>query len=313
MRLPDAAILLLCLATALPPAGIAADTPAEAETRRRMAIDAFTRKMQEANYPALFEQAAREFKVPADVLKGVAFAETRWEHLTWPPGETVSPDNGMPRPYGIMSLWDNSYFGHSLIEAARLIGQEPATLKQDPLQNMRGAAALLRKFYDETPKPEGTTEADIESWRYAIRKYCGIPEPDLNARHALDVYTFMSRGYHEYGVEWNAHPVNLEPIRQETLRIVAEEQTRREARAAASSNAPALPPPQLVAATRSPAELEAARIPPPRAGQPISPLQPDTALEPARPSDRSTWWFIGGALAALLALYFFGRNQSKPL
>src|SRR5258708_1964376 len=179
--------------------------------------------MKEANYPALFDQAAKEFNVPDDVLKGVAFAETRWEQLTWPPGETVSPENGMPRPYGIMSLWDNHYFGHSLIDASTLLGKTPEELKQDALQNMRGGAALLRKIYDETAKPDGTTEADIESWRYAIRKYCGIPEPDLNARHALDVYTFMSRGYHEYGIEWNARPVNLEPIRQETARIVAEE------------------------------------------------------------------------------------------
>src|SRR5690348_7502588 len=84
------------------------------EARRQAAIAEFTRKTREANYPALFDQAATEFNVPADILKGIAFAETRWEHLTWPPGETVSPENGMPRPYGIMSLWDNSFFGHSL-------------------------------------------------------------------------------------------------------------------------------------------------------------------------------------------------------
>lgn len=303
-------LILLSLASAPPRSAWAADTPAESETRRKMAIDAFTRKMQEANYPALFEQAALEFKVPADVLKGVAFAETRWEHLTWPPGETVSPDNGMPRPYGIMSLWDNSYFGHSLIDAAKLIGQDPETLKQDPLQNMRGAAALLRKLYNETPRPEDTTEADIESWRYAIRRYCGIPQPDLNARHALDIYTFMSRGYHEYGIEWNARPVNLEPIRQETLRIVAEEEAKR---LAAGSNAPSSPPPQLVAGTKSEAELRAERLLGPRTSPAAASEQPAATPEPARPSDRSTWWFISGALAALFALYFFGRNQSKPL
>ena len=85
---------------------------------RQAAIAEFTRKMKEANYPALFEQAGREFNVPADILKAVSFAETRWDHLTWPPGETASPETGMPRPYGIMSLWDNKYFGQSLLEAA---------------------------------------------------------------------------------------------------------------------------------------------------------------------------------------------------
>ena len=64
-------------------------------------------------YPALFEAAAREFDVPADILKGVAFAETRWSHLTWASGD-IAACNGMPRPHGIMSLWDNDHFGHSL-------------------------------------------------------------------------------------------------------------------------------------------------------------------------------------------------------
>src|SRR5258708_6364376 len=92
---------------------------------------------------------------------------------------------------------------------------------------MRGGVAMLRKIYDEIAKPDGTAEADIESWRYAIRKYCGIPEPDLNARHALDVYTFMSKGYHDFGIEWEARPVNLEPIREETRRIIEDEQNKR--------------------------------------------------------------------------------------
>jgi len=196
------------------------------DPQREAAIAEFTRKMKEANYPPLFEKAAQEFNVPADLLKGIAFAETRWEHLTWPPGETASPDTGMPRPFGIMSLWDNPFFGHSLLEAAQLIGEDPEILKKDAFQNMRGAAALLRKLYDATAKPADTMEKDIESWRYAIRKYCGIPEPKLNAQHALDIYTFMSQGYHQYGIEWNARAVNLEPIRQETMRIVAEAEAK---------------------------------------------------------------------------------------
>jgi len=73
--------------------------PDEADLRREAPIAEFTRKMKEANYPALFEKAAQEFAVPADIPRGVAFAETRWEQSVWPPGETASPDTGMPRPY----------------------------------------------------------------------------------------------------------------------------------------------------------------------------------------------------------------------
>src|SRR5436305_14434328 len=85
------------------------------EAQRRAAIADFTAKTKEANYPALFENAAREFNVPADELKGIALAETRWEHLTWPLVELVAPENRMPQPSGIMSQWDNACFRHSLV------------------------------------------------------------------------------------------------------------------------------------------------------------------------------------------------------
>src|ERR1035438_2184765 len=124
MRIVVCLPLLLGL-TALKLTRAAETLPTQEDLRYQAGIADFTAKMKALNYPALFDQAAAEFNVPPDVLKGVAFAETRWNMLTWPSGETVSPENGMPRPYGIMSLWDNEYFGHSLLEAAALIGQSP--------------------------------------------------------------------------------------------------------------------------------------------------------------------------------------------
>nr|MBP9211890.1 hypothetical protein [Bacteroidota bacterium] len=41
-------------------------------------------------YDAYFEQAGNEFGVPADLLRGLSFAETRWTHMTWPDDETNS-------------------------------------------------------------------------------------------------------------------------------------------------------------------------------------------------------------------------------
>ena len=291
----------------------AADAPqTEEDLKRDAEIAEFTAKMKALNYPALFEKVAQEFNVPADILKGVAFAETRWEQLTWPPGETASPETGMPRPYGIMSLWDNQYFGHSLLEAAALIGQTPDALKEDAYQNMRGGAALLRKIYDATAKPEGTTEADIESWRYAIRKYCGIPEPDLNAQHALDVYVFLSKGYHQYGIEWDARPVNLEPIRAETRRIVAEERAKRDAKLAANSNL--LSEPRLEVSTNS---RPAAQAPVPReTNKPTAQaaVAAPIAAEPAVSAKGKVWLILLAVLAALagvLALYRMRAGSSK--
>lgn len=302
--------LVLALLTARI-AGAAETVKTEEDVKREAAIAEFTAKMKAANYPALFEQAAKEFNVPADILKGVAFAETRWEQLTWPSGETASPETGMPRPYGIMSLWDNQHFGHSLTEAAALIGKTPDELKQDAFQNIRGGAALLRQLYNANPKPDGTTEADIESWRYAIRKYSGIPEPDLNARHALDVYVFMSQGYHQYGIEWEARPVNLEPIRKETKRIVAEEKAKREALAAANSNAVATPQPQLAANPTTVPEVPMAR----ETSRPATPsVTIVAAATPAVAEPRNPWWIILAVLAVVAGSFVLKRllARSRP-
>ena len=305
-RLACVSLILAFAAVRLASAAETAKT--EEDLRREAAIAEFTAKMKAANYPALFEQAAKEFNVPVDILKGVAFAETRWEQLTWPDGETASPETGMPRPYGIMSLWDNKYFGHSLIEAAALIGKTPDELKQDVFQNMRGGAALLRQTYDANPKPDGTTEADIESWRNAIRKYSGIPEADLNARHALDVYVFMSQGYHQYGIEWEARPVNLGPMREETKRIVAEEKAKRDALAAANSNQVAEPKPQLAANPQAVPEVPMAK----ETNRPaVSPAAPVAVATPAATQPWNPWWIILAVLVVLVGGYVLNRLRSR--
>ena len=204
------------------------DTP-EAEYAREQAIQEFTKKQRDANWPALFDKVGKEFGVPGDILAGISFAETRWEHLTWPEGESSEPmGRGMPPPYGIMSLWDNEYFGHSLIDAAQLIGKTPEELKSDPLQNIRGAAALLKKIYSENPLPDGTHHDELESWFNAIVKYCGIPEDDLSHRHALDVYDYLQEGYDQYGMELEPHRnLKLEPMRA-AVRKIAEEERRKQ-------------------------------------------------------------------------------------
>jgi hypothetical protein len=173
-----------------------------------------------------FDSASTEFGVPADILKGIAFAETRWQQLTWADGDTASCV-GMPHPYGIMSLWDNQYFGHSLREAARLIGKDPSILKADIVQNIRGAAALLKKYHDELPLPDGTSPDEIESWRNAIAKYSDLPQVELAQQHALDIYTEMSKGYHQFHIDWNAHPVKLAPMREAVSAIQREAEVRK--------------------------------------------------------------------------------------
>src|SRR5690349_13373667 len=193
VRFVSVILVALCSFSAL------AQPKSPEEMAREDAITEFTKKQQAANWPEKFGRIGNETGVPADVLAAVAFAETRWEHLTWPAGETVSPETGRPRGYGIMFLQDNDHFGHSLQEAAKLIGKTPDELKEDPELNIRGAAALMKKLHDENPKPDFAKPDEIESWYNAVIKYCGIPQPFLSHSHALNCYIYMSKGYDQFG------------------------------------------------------------------------------------------------------------------
>ncbi len=174
-----------------------------------------------SQFPQYFDQAGREFQVPPAVLKGIAFAETRWQPLVWSEGDTASC-MGLPREYGVMALRDDDFFGHSLRRGADLIGQDVSTVKTDVMQNMRAAAAYLHELYAQQPLPAGTTPGSLESWQNAIAAYCGIPQADLAAQHALEIYQQLSNGYHQYGIAIEPHQLNLQVIEGNARQVWAE-------------------------------------------------------------------------------------------
>ncbi len=298
----------------------AEDPPKTPEDLEREAkIEEFTQKMKANNYPELFKKAGEEFGVPPKILEGIAFAETRWEQLQWPPGETVSPENGMPRPYGIMSLWDNEYFGHSLIEAAKLIGKDPQVLKDDAYQNMRGAAALLKKIYDDTKKPDYAKEGEIESWTYAISKYCGIPERELNAQHAVDVYDWLSEGFHQYGIEMEQVPdLKLGPMKEELAQIKAiaraEWEKKLKEHPELSDKDPLIENldknPEIAHANVSKPEVKPKDSKPAAVTTPAAPVA--AATSGANQSSWLVWLVILGSVALFLSFFVFRKKTPSP-
>ncbi|KAB2923663.1 MAG: T9SS type A sorting domain-containing protein [Bacteroidetes bacterium] len=180
-------------------------------------------------YDRYFEQAGAEFSVPADLLRGLSFAETRWTHMVWAPGDSVSMCSGMPRVHGVMGLWDNGYFGFSLRDAARLIGRTPQELKDSPLQNIRGAAALLRQYRDERPVPDGVSAESIESWQYALAAFSGFPQNDIAQRRGAEVFSVLASGYQRDRITIRKRTVDLDLV----ARLIDEEAARRQERAPA--------------------------------------------------------------------------------
>ncbi len=161
-----------------------------------------------------FDAAAAEFGVPSDVLKSISFEQTRWFHLTWAEGDTASC-TGMPHPYGIMALWDNDVFGHTLDRAAGLLGLPKEVLRNDPIQNIRGAAALLRAEFDSSARkrPEPLAPSDLDAWTDAIAAYSGIPQPEIAYGHALEVLHRLTVGHENEKILLPKRIVRLDRVR----------------------------------------------------------------------------------------------------
>jgi N-acetyl-anhydromuramyl-L-alanine amidase AmpD len=155
-----------------------------------------------------FEDASLEFSVPVDILKGIAFVESRWSQTNWQEGNVSCL--GIPPSFGIMGLRDDDWFGHSLIEAALLIDSSRDVLKSDYRENIRGAAALLEKYRRSAKSRVNTVvSVSLESWKDVLAMYSGIPQSDVAQYYAYDVLKRLNEGYHDAGIEIEKREINL--------------------------------------------------------------------------------------------------------
>jgi N-acetyl-anhydromuramyl-L-alanine amidase AmpD len=129
----------------------------------------------------LFDQAAREFNVPADLLKAVSFTETRWQMVR---GEQEF--EGMPAAFGVMALR-----GEALEVGAALVGVSAEAVRTDALANIRAGAALLSSYAEELKVDRG----DLGAWAPAVAKLSGIENTDAQAEHVhKGVYSALRTG-----------------------------------------------------------------------------------------------------------------------
>jgi len=123
--------------------------------------------------------AAKEFQVPVEILKVIAQVETNWTQ--------IGP--GIDKGWGMMHLVENNY-AKTLTEAAELLQLHPQILKDDPLQNIRGMAALLRNYQNklkEEPKL-------LEDWFNAVKFTTGLATEDLKEAQAYRYFETLNSG-----------------------------------------------------------------------------------------------------------------------
>ncbi len=163
----------------------------------------------EQNAKRLFEDASVEFGIPVGILEAVGFVESHWTMVR---PEPRSPESGhVPPPaYGIMGLRNDDWFGHSLLEAAGLIGLDPSVLQEEPPANVRGEAALLR----EIARRRGVSPSDdnLLSWVEVLAEYSGIPQRTVQGDYVDGVYRILQEGYHDTWVAIESSAIDAEQL-----------------------------------------------------------------------------------------------------
>ncbi len=153
----------------------------------------------------LFKLYSEEYNLPSDLLKAVAYTETRFYHHV--PDSTHSSCSGMPHSYGIMGLRNDDWFGYSLIEAAKLLNAPAEELINDYSKNIKGAAALLSLYADELK----INRNNLNEWKPVLEKYSGIPQNDVKEFYSFDVFKVLNEGTNLNGIEIEAHPeINMQ-------------------------------------------------------------------------------------------------------
>ena len=128
-----------------------------------------------------FARAAQEFGVPAELLKGIAYAETRFEMI-----QGAVEFDGVPAASGLMALR-----GANLTEGARLAGVSEEAARTQPEANIRAAAALLSDW----ARSEGLARGDVGAWAPLAVRLSGITNPEAQAQYVhRDVYGVMRSG-----------------------------------------------------------------------------------------------------------------------
>lgn len=126
-----------------------------------------------------FHLAATEFGVPVELLQIIGQIENNWTQI----GPSID------RGWGIMHLVSNDYC-NTLRSAAALLQVSEQTLKDDPYQNIRGAAALLASFAG----PSKGKFTKLEHWFDAVAQFSGLINDELRFSQAERYYTTLKKG-----------------------------------------------------------------------------------------------------------------------
>jgi len=142
-----------------------------------------------------FDQAAKEFGVPASLLKAIGIVESNWTQI----GPSID------RGWGIMHLVQNEMI-NTLSEAALASGLTEEAIKEDPESNIRAAAALLAQYAG----PDIVGISDVRKWFDAAQKFSGLSLEELRHSQARTYFEKIKTGTISQTL-WGEH-IDLKPL-----------------------------------------------------------------------------------------------------
>lgn len=151
----------------------------------------------EPDLQAAFHDAAEEFDVPEKILLAIAYEASHWQ-----PG-LASTWGG----YGLFDMREDDG-GPNLEAASLLLDASPDTLIRDPVQNVRGAAALLARHARRGVDGKLPPQDDLLAWWDAVRAFSGRHEPNLQVMYASYIYELINFGAEGNGLTLRPEPVN---------------------------------------------------------------------------------------------------------
>jgi PKD repeat protein/N-acetyl-anhydromuramyl-L-alanine amidase AmpD len=181
----------------------------------------FAQTVSSALFQNEFQNAYTAYPdIPKGLLEGVAYAQTRIEHLTGNHEGCI----GLPQVSGVMGMTENGqgYFEDNLIFASQVSGISISEIKSNPQKNILAYAAAYNSILsgiveDEILNPPLT----LENWKtheIVLRELSEIPKDhNLVNQYALDCFTyevfrFLLNPVRQEEYNFPAHAINLTEI-----------------------------------------------------------------------------------------------------
>jgi hypothetical protein len=127
-----------------------------------------------------FEQAARDYDVPVDLLKAIAYVETRWNHV-----EGEDHELGRVAGAGVFGLW-----GDNLDRGAAAAQLDVEVVRTKRAANIAAAAARLAELADA----RGISGGDLLAYKPVIADFAQTTDDEARVAYVDDVIRVLATG-----------------------------------------------------------------------------------------------------------------------